>query len=377
VATQFVLKMRRVHENPMAVPVSAFVGALAVWAFYGLVSGGVMTVALWELRALAYLCLLVFLVPQVISSERDVRLLLWVAIATVATKAAQGAWNYAVILGGDLRGVRSVTGHEDALFIGWMFVLLLALLVNRAAPAQRAVLLAASPLMAFTFVVTDRRAAFVALAIGVAVLVAIVATDRTKRALLVSVCVPVLLAGSFVTLAGWNSAGPLGAPARAIKSIYAPDSKEDVDSSYYRRAEEVNLVHAVELSPMIGLGFGRPFQVPGQGGIPDVGFSLENVIPHNQVMWIWAKMGTIGFGLFWVMVGGIIAYAGVAFRSLSDSYARAVAALVMAAVAMQIVVSYVDLQLTYARNMVFLGVLVGVLMRLVALSEEEAADASG
>jgi O-Antigen ligase len=372
VVLKAVPRSRRIHTNPLAVPVFIFFVALGTWLVFGLVSGGQTNIALWELRSLAYFCLLIFVVPQVIESQRDVSLLLWVAIAAVGVKAIQGLWNYTVVLGSSLSDVRSITGHEDALFIAWMVVLLVVLVAYRAAVWQRIALIALGPVMAFTFVMTDRRAAYVALVLGLMVVGALLATDVRKRGLVVKTMLITLLLSAFVVGLGWNDSGLLGHPARVVKSVVAPDNKEDEDSSYYRRAEEVNLMHTIESNPVAGLGFGRPFQFSGQGGIVDVGFSLENVIPHDEILWIWAKMGTAGFALFWVMIGSMIAFGGVVFRTARSPYLKSVAALVTAAVVMQIMVSYVDLQLTYARNMVFLAVLLGILARIPALEESEA-----
>ena len=363
-----------VRENPLLMPVLVFLVALGASLVFGLVMGGSFSVALWELRGLAYFCLLVFVVPQTLAARRDVHMIMWVAIVMITVKAVQGIWNFAVILKGDVSVARSVTGHEDALFIAWMLVLLVGLLLYRTGRRQRIALLAAAPLMAFTFVATDRRAAYVALGLGLIVLAALVATEPSKRRLLLKAGVPALVILVLVIGAGWNSTGPLGAPAGVVKSIIGPTNEEDAASSYYRRAEEANLVNAIEANPVLGLGFGRPFQAAGQGGIVDVGFSLENYIAHNEIIWIWAKMGTVGFGLFWVMIGAVIAFGGMVFRTARHRYWKVLAAVIAAAVAMQVVVSYVDLQLTYARNMVFLGVLVGILARLPALDEEEPSD---
>lgn len=374
VLTRAVTRHAQVRKNPLTVPVLAFLIALSASLVLGLARGGAFTIALWEVRGLVYFCLLVFVVPQTVATRRDVRMIMWVAIVVIGVKAAQGVWNYAIVLKGDVGLVGSVTGHEDALFIAWMFVLLVGLLVYRAARRQRLALLATAPLMAFAFVATERRAAYAALALGLVVLAALVASDVSKRRLLVKVGVPALVIFVLMAGVGWSSSGALGAPARVIKSIVAPQSVEDVESNYYRQVENENLMDAIKTQPVFGLGFGRPFQRPGQRGIVDVGFSLENYIAHNEIMWIWAKMGTLGFALFWVMMGGFIAFGGVVFRTVRQPYSKVLAALVTCAVAMQIVVSSVDLQLTYARNMVFLGVLVGILARLPALDEEEPSD---
>ncbi len=374
VLAHLVLKRRAIQGNPLAAPVLVFASGLVLWLAYGLAAGGQLNIAFWELRGFAYFTLLVLLLPQVLVTKRDVRMMLWVAILTIGVKAAQGVWNYAVVLRGDTSGVRSVTGHEDALFMAWMVVLLVAFLLYRTGGRQKTVLLVLAPVLALSFVFTDRRAAYVALAIGLIVMAVLGWTDRVKRSVILKTAVPIVLVVAFIVAAGWNSAGLLGRPAQTLRSISAPDNPEDAASNYYRRAEEVNLIHAIESSPVFGLGFGRPFQQPGQGGIVDIGFTLENVIPHNEIIWVWAKMGTLGFSLFWVMVGAVVVFGGVIVRTAREPYTQAVAAFVAAAMTMQVIVSYVDLQLTYSRNMVFLGVLVGTLASLPALAGGDLGD---
>lgn len=371
VGVQIALGRRSMRPNPLGLPVFVFTVGLAGWLLYGLLTGGSLTVALWELRGLAYFCLLVFVVPHVLSDERDVRLLLWVPIVMIGVKAVQGVWNYGVVLRDDVVDVRSITAHEDAVFIAWMVVFLLALLLYRTAPKQRTVLLVLSPVMAFTFVQTDRRAAYVAMAVGIVVLAVLVATDRKRRGLMVAVGLPILLAILLVVGVGWNMSGLLGAPASVVRSIVAPDDPTDAGSSYYRVIEETNLFESIQSNPILGIGFGRPFQQPGQNGIAVLSYELANVIAHNSIFWLWAVMGTLGFALFWVMIGSLIVFGCVAFRTSEAPYTKAVAALVTAAITMQVIVSFVDLQLTYARNMVLLGVLVGILSALPSLQKVE------
>lgn len=377
VVTRVAAGTRHTRVNPLAGLMILLVAAFAAWLAFGVASGGTLSAALWEVRALGYFALLGYIVPQVIDSEKDVRTLIWVAIVGVGIKAAQGAWNYLVVLQGDASQVRSVTPHEDALFIAWMGILLIGLIVYRAAePRQRNTLLVLSPLMLYTFALTNRRAAYVALGAGFLVLCALVATDRAKRSLVVRACLAVVIATTALVVVGWNASGPLAKPAEVVRSIVAPTDKEDADSNAYRKVEEANLMHAVQSSPAFGLGFGRPFQAPGQGGITDIGLYFENVIAHNQIIWIWAKTGTVGFALFWVVMGGVIVFAGITFRQSSDPYTKVLCALVASAVVMQIFVSYVDLQLTYARNMVILGVLVGILATLPRFERCEVQDAT-
>ncbi len=372
VVVRMVLGRQPVRQNPLAPPVIVFTVSMALWLVLGMLGGGQLNIALWEMRGLAYFCLLALLVPQVISEKREVAILLWVSIVMVIIKAVQGMWNFIFILGGDMSGERSVTGHEDALFMAWIIVLIVALQLYRTGVGQRVFVYLASPVLAATFMVTDRRAAYVALALGVMVLAVLVFKDASKRTLVIRSAIPLVLIGILMVGVGWNSSGVLGIPAQVVRSIIDPGNQEDIDSSYYRAAEEVNLIHAIESNPIAGLGFGRPYQE--SGALVDIGFSLADVIPHNEIMWIWAKMGTTGFAVFWAMFGSIIVFATIAYREIEDPYLRAVALFVACAVPMQLVVSYVDLQLTYARNMVFLGTLVAIAATLPRLAKNGTAD---
>jgi hypothetical protein len=51
-------------------------------------------------------------------------------------------------------------------------------------------------------------------------------------------------------------------------------------------------------------------------------------------------------------------------RRLKDPFFQALAGMIIALVVMQVVIAYADLQLTFYRNMIYLGVMLGILMRL-------------
>ncbi|MCL2504006.1 MAG: O-antigen ligase family protein [Coriobacteriia bacterium] len=369
---RLLLRQKEAEQNIVAMPVLVFGACMVLWLGYGLLEGGALNIAFWEMRALAYFCLIVFLTPQMVFTKRDVSVLLGTATLAVIVKAIQGAYNFFVVLGGDTTGERSVTGHEDAVFIAWILVLFIALKLYEVGRFQRIMVGIASPVLLLTFAVTNRRAAYVALALGLVILAVNAMREKEKRAVIVKAAIPMLLIFLVLIPVGWNATGPLGAPAGVVKSIIAPDDEEDQDSSYYRKAEMVNLVHSIENNPITGLGFGRPFQAAGS--LVNINFSLADVIPHNNIVWIWAKMGTFGFGVFWAMVGSIVAAGVFGFHSLKNPYYRVVSLIAACAMAMQCAVSYVDLQLSFSRNMIFLGVLVGLMARMHTLDGEGAAD---
>ena len=61
--------------------------------------------------------------------------------------------------------------------------------------------------------------------------------------------------------------------------------------------ENYDLQQTIKSSPVIGLGFGQPFLRPVP--LPDISvFEFNAYIPHNSLLWLWIKMGFVGFVAF-------------------------------------------------------------------------------
>lgn len=350
--------------------VALFALSLVMWLGYGLLRGGSVSISVWQLRGLAYFVALVFLTSYAVRDERDVRLILATGAVVVTFKALEALWSYAVLLRYDLSRVDALTSHEDAVFMAWMIVLLAVSLAYKSMPRVALLLGAALPFTAMAFVATDRRAAYVALAAGLLVLALLMLTDPGKRKLVGWVAPTLAIVFALVLAAGWNGSGAFARPAQAIRSTFEPQKTADAQSNYYRRAEEVSLVMAIRRSPFVGQGFGHEFVSAGK--LAKIEFQFAESIAHNQIIWLWANMGGLGFAVFWMMVGGIVAYGAALFRAAEGPLAKTVAATVICALIMQVLVSYVDMQLTFARNMTFLGVLVALLPCVARLEEGEA-----
>ena len=63
----------------------------------------------------------------------------------------------------------------------------------------------------------------------------------------------------------------------------------------------------------------------------------------------------------------VLVQGSLVLRKLRDPTFQALAAMIVTFVLMQVIIAYADLQLTFYRNMVYLGVMLGVLVRLEAL----------
>ena len=103
----------------------------------------------------------------------------------------------------------------------------------------------------------------------------------------------------------WNRDGGIAAPAASVRSVFEP-SERDYLSNLYRDQENANLKYTISFSPVVGIGFGRPFQVI----VPMVDLTKEWAfqfyMPHNNMLWLWMRMGVIGFVIFWVAIGAAI-----------------------------------------------------------------------
>lgn len=343
----------------------ALAGALA----YGLSRGGQFLPALWEVRALGYFGILLFLTPQIITSRKQVYRLMWVCIAAISVKAFQGVERF-ISLGWSFGGWSALTNHEDSIFISSMLFFFVALVVLKAEVSQRTWLGFLSAMLLLGFITAQRRAAYAALIPSLVVF--FILLPGMARLTFLRFCAPVILLLILYTAIFWQSESGIAGPIRLLKTSLTLDKEtagERYYSNLYREYEKFDLAATVQSAPLVGIGFGNTYLQPVK--LVPIPFTLRDYIPHNEVIWIMVKMGAVGFFLFCLMMNGFVMRAASVFRSLSDPYLRAVCILIPVAIVAQIVVSYYDLQLTYYRNMVFLGTLVGLLPVLSELGKQK------
>ncbi len=114
-------------------------------------------------------------------------------------------------------------------------------------------------------------------------------------------------------------------------------------------------------SPLVGIGFGRPMAyVFPMADISSV-YPLWNFIPHNTILWIGMRMGTVGLVAFWALIGMAILAAARQMHKRTDPLLRGVAAFAIVVIVAELVVAWGDLQLENYRNMMFLGTMLGII----------------
>jgi O-antigen ligase len=318
----------------------------------GVTSGGDVKPALWEVRALGYLLGLAWLVPQIVERRQDVVLLVAVMTLSFGAKALQGLYRYVVELGLQLDLRETFMAHEDPVMFVPLFFLFLGLHHYKAEPLLRRLLLGATPLMFLALVFTQRRVAY--LGLGLSALVFLVELTRPARRTFVRLGLPLALVFAAYVAAFAGSSSPLGRPIDRFMTLF--DSHNP--SNHYRVLELENLRYTIQLYPW-GIGFGHPYEMFQP--LPDIEWGLQEYIPHNEVLWVWVKTGTLGFILVMYFFCRLVAEGAWTYRHVSDPLLRTLAAIVPLAIINQLVASYYELQLTYSRNMIFLGTLIGLL----------------
>jgi hypothetical protein len=340
-----------------------------IWGIvHGLSSGANLQILVEEVRSFWYLLLGYLLAYNFIRKKQHVRYFLWLVILCAGIKALQGVYIYIFVIHGDLAANHEIMAHEESYF--WISVLLLVVLFSLHSKyrPQFYIALALFPFLLISMVANDRRADYVALLVGLLVAWALIFMIKVhaRKWLIVVLLITATLGGLYVAVF-YQGTGGFSSPARAVVSVFHPDPT-DAASNLYRDIENYDLKYTVKLNPM-GLGFGKPFLQPVL--LPDLS-SLDpvyNYIPHNTIYWVWMRLGPIGYLALWYLFGSIIVSGSIIARKLKDTYLQLFAIFIVAMVVMEIIVAFADYQLSFYRNVIYVGMLAGVLMRLPAIDE--------
>jgi hypothetical protein len=341
------------HSIPNAGMAVVFLLMLIFFTGYGLARGGDWKAALWEIRALYYLCFVYFIASQIIRTRRQVQICVWIIIAGVAVKGFQGCWRYFVTKGGDLGSLRAILGHEDSLFIVTVFVLLAAYYFLGYRGREFKFLVATLPMNLLTFIFNQRRITYGVLGLSLGIVVAMLPKEQLRKAL--RVVIPFALLFAVYTAAFWNKSGGIAMPAQKVKSMFVKqEGTADNESNEWRKLELINLKATIRAYPL-GIGFGNQYLIV----VPyaDIGdcFPLWRWIPHCALFWVWIKTGFVGFTIFWLFFGTSVVQAMIDYRAMRDPYFKALALMIILFIVGQVIIAYYDLQITFYRNMIYLG----------------------
>jgi hypothetical protein len=349
-------------------PMALFLGALILGLARGISSGGNFNIALWESRFLFYMVICYVVAANTVRTKRHLHILISLFMIANLLFAAEGMYRRLALIDTNKLGVIAefAYSHEDVVFLGSALLLVLAQWAYGAPAWQKLIgLLLLAPTTGFTLLATERRAGYIALMIGFVAFALIFM--RTSRKTFWFFVIPVLIGTAIYLPIFWNNTTMVGQPARAVRSLSSPDPR-DAGSNMYRDLELVNVRATIHSSPILGVGFGQQFffVVP----LPDLSWwPFWHYEPHHNILWLWLKMGAVGFIIFFTLMGTGLARSAYLVRTLVQPERRVFAMLTLSAIVTTLVFCYVDLGLVSGRVTIFLGTALGTLSILEHITD--------
>jgi O-antigen ligase len=308
---------------------------------HGLATGGDRYAAIWEFRPLLYLPVVYVQVTNLSTSRRDYQRLALVMLVAVLVHTALALQKWSALASAE-RDELNLIDHGSAIQLGAVLMVAIAAWVfPKVSPVVRSLLLLAALPVGWVWLVSNRRAAVVGLAVSVLFLGLLLArlNPRTLRVIAPIVAVlTVAYLGAF-----WRSESTVGFPAQALKTVIAPDevSERNQSSDVYRDIENFDIVTTIHAKPLTGFGFGHQFLRPIP--LPEIAFSFSGYIPHNSVLWIWIKMGVGGFVAMLFLFGSAIRQGVHSMLQIRRGSDLAVTFAATGYLVMYIVFAYVDI----------------------------------
>jgi hypothetical protein len=340
-------------------PAVVFMIFITLGLVYGLGRGGNYNIALWETRSIFYMFGMLVLASNLISRREHFNHLMWLAMIALFIEGIVGIVVYSTTYHGDLSGINSLTEHSAAIHMNTLFVFLIAAWMYHSSVPKRVILLLMTPVVLFTYVAADRRAAFISLAVAALLIFIMLFIENRKVFWLITP--PLAVIGLLYCAAFWNGNGRLAAPVQAIKSVVdqSQASLEDQASNQYRVLENMNTSFTIHNAPLTGVGFGRMFYIIVQ--LPDIsGFTWWQYITHNSVLWIWMNTGIFGFMALLYLIGTTIWLGARNVFRMPRGDLRAIALVAVLYIIMHFIYAYVDMSWD-AQSMLYIGTMMGII----------------
>jgi hypothetical protein len=361
---------RGVTRGDLRLPRSQVSAAVAVMVLLALIAllrgsglgGNDTRAALWEVRPWVYMGATYLFASQFITTRRAFQAVLWTVVLGSGFKAIQGVYIWLQTRGLNLGTAPAILAHEESFFFGLFAMLTLALWLYRQRGWLRTTATALLPLVLIADFANARRDAVLILGAGtVVMLVVTYAALPERRAMLRRVAVAALLVSAVYFPAEWNGSGTLAEPAQAVRSAIAPNARDQL-SDQYRTDEDANIGDNITHgNPLLGTGFGVPIDY---GYVPITNIqNVDSMIlwePHNDVLYVWMRMGLPGELALWLLIAAGILTGTRATRS-KDREVAVLGAVVASATVGWLLIGYTDMGFTWFRIAIVFGGLLGLL----------------
>lgn len=369
------------ETGPLIWAVGAYTVMVAFGLVYGVGTGGNLLAALWEARPQLYLFMVYLVVVNTIKDRSQVNRVLWIFLIGVAFKGTIGVWRWLVTLGGDKQNIseiatntNSIMSHEESYFFALFLILIVILYLFRSHRGQLVFALIGAVPVVLALVANDRRAGILVLVIGglLVMWLAYRLVIPRRKAILRLVIIGLLLTPIYLG-ATWNSESTIAEPTRAIRSLVQPNER-DASSNDFRKIEALNLKYNITINPILGRGYGKDiiFFVP----LPFIGdvFVWWDIIPHNTILWVWMRLGFLGFLAFWFLIGRTLVSAMMTTKQLSDPRLQSAGVFAIAALVTWVFMGALDMGIVDFRINILIGTLIGMVGLLSKIQAREADD---
>ena len=347
------------HTGPLFWPALIFSGFMTFGLIYGILQHGNMNIALWEIRAIYYMPIMLILTTNLIETRAQINVLIWIIVGALFIDGLAGAWFVSFVINFDLQGMEAIAEHSYSVHLNTLFVLMIGVWMFRGSLIKRLLLPLMMPPVLLAYFSNQRRASYITLVVAL-LLIAVVLYRENRKAFWLIVPIMIVI-GTVYVGAFWNStSGSIGGPARAIRSVISPQpGGRDDASNVYRVIENVNTKFTIKQRPLTGVGFGNKFYIIVP--TPDISFFVWwEYITHNSILWIWMQAGVGGFISMIVLVGLAVMVGARALWRMPGGDLSAFALMATLYVVMHFIYAYVDMSWE-AQSMIYVGTMMGLI----------------
>lgn len=335
-------------------PIMVFSFFVFTGLLWGIGRGGDTRAAIWEIRPFFYLPIVYILVTNCCRTRAQFRRLLWTAVGALFVHALFGIGYWISLPEIDKIAAEGLGEHSASIHMNVVILLaIMSVLLKGCTRTSRFVLCLIALPISYEWLLNQRRAAVVALALGFIMFVATLYW-RQRATFRRFVPIATVLAIGYVG-AMWNSTSSAAFPAQAVKAVIAPTdaSSADQSSDLYRIIENYDLNFTIRATPLMGVGFGQQFYRPIP--LPDISFfEFYLYIPHNSILWVWLKTGFGGFLALFYLLANVLMTGARAIRTAPPGTDLMISAATVMYVAMFSLFAFVDIAWD-ARSTLFLA----------------------
>jgi general stress protein CsbA len=346
--------------GPLIWPLLLFTSLVLLMMAYGVGRGGSSYVALWQVRPILMMPLMMVLSTNLLRTRRHVNVLMWVLAIAIGLRGLSGFIYVGTEMKWNLDGAERIGNHHMSIF----FVSIGAFLFKESRTKQIWLLLF-MPTLLFSFFANQRRASFVALGVCLILITIVIYKEYPKlfwRIAPTAAILGIVYMGVF-----WNVKGPLGFPAQTFRSVIGMGDTQDEQSNQYRDIENANIMYTIRTAPQ-GLGFGQKFYIIYP--MPDISFfEWWEYITHNALLWMWMQTGPWGFMSMLLLFGMSLYVGGRSIITMPSPMLRNAALTCTLYLISHFIYTYVDMAWD-TQSMVYVGTAMGVLSALPRIAAE-------